>query len=101
MNSMLLFSNRRIQQYFLVLLAIHMSLGCLRFLFPFQILNLGGNEILNQYSSTLFAVGQILGCGKPMHIEEVSGEEMLVCWMGPSCGVQELSTHYDKPMKLI
>lgn len=61
MNSMLLFSNRRIQQYFLVLLAIHMSLGCLRFLFPFQILNLGGNEILNQFSSTLFAVGQILG----------------------------------------
>jgi len=40
-------------------------------------------------------------CGKPMHIEEVSGEEMLVCWMGPSCGVQELSTHHDKPMKLI
>ena len=61
MNSMLLLSNRRIQQYFLVLLAIHMSLGCLRFLFPFQVLNLGGNEILNQYSSTLFAVGQILG----------------------------------------
>jgi len=38
-----------------------MSLGCLRFLFPFQILNLGGDEILNQYSSTLFAGGQILG----------------------------------------
>lgn len=40
-------------------------------------------------------------CGKPMHIEEVSGEEMLVCWMGPSCGVQELPTHHDKQMKLI
>lgn len=61
MSSMLLLSNRRIQQYFLVLLAIHMSLGCIRFLFPFQILNLGGDEILNQYSSTLFAGGQILG----------------------------------------
>lgn len=39
-------------------------------------------------------------CGRPMHIEEIDGKEMLVCWMGPSCGVQELPTHHNKPMKI-
>ncbi|MFX0173392.1 MAG: heavy metal translocating P-type ATPase [Candidatus Hodarchaeota archaeon] len=40
-------------------------------------------------------------CKQPMHIEVVNGEEKLVCWMGPSCGVQELPTHHYKLMKII
>ncbi len=58
---MLILSNRELQRYFLGLLAIHISLGCLRFLFPFQILNLGGNETLISFSSSVFSIGQILG----------------------------------------
>ena len=58
---MLLLTNRQLQRYFLGLLAIHICLGSLRFLFPFQILNLGGSEILISFSSSLFSVGQILG----------------------------------------
>ncbi len=38
-------------------------------------------------------------CGKPMHVEKVGGKDMLVCWMGPSCGKQKIPTHHDKPMK--
>ena len=37
-------------------------------------------------------------CGQPMHLEEVNNEEMLVCWMGPSCGVIEVPKHHEKPM---
>ncbi|MFX1516337.1 MAG: heavy metal translocating P-type ATPase [Promethearchaeota archaeon] len=33
-----------------------------------------------------------------MHVEKVDGEEKLVCWMGPECGVQDIPTHHDKPM---
>jgi Cu+-exporting ATPase len=40
-------------------------------------------------------------CGKPMHIEEVDGKSMLVCWMGLGCGKQEIPTHHDAPMQLI
>ncbi|MHA2328297.1 MAG: heavy metal translocating P-type ATPase [Candidatus Hodarchaeales archaeon] len=40
-------------------------------------------------------------CKQPMHIEEVNGVEKLVCWMGPSCGVQELPTHHGKPMQIV
>jgi copper ion binding protein len=36
-----------------------------------------------------------------MHIEVVDGEEKLVCWMGPGCGVQDLPTHHDKPLILV
>ncbi len=39
-------------------------------------------------------------CGKPMHVESVDGKNMLVCWMGPSCGKQEIPQHHGKPMKL-
>ena len=39
-------------------------------------------------------------CGQPMHIETVDGEEKLVCWMGPGCGVQDIPTHHDKSMQL-
>ncbi|MFX0206460.1 MAG: heavy metal translocating P-type ATPase [Candidatus Hodarchaeota archaeon] len=40
-------------------------------------------------------------CKQPMHIEVVEGEEKLVCWMGPGCGIQELPNHHEKPMKII
>ncbi len=36
-------------------------------------------------------------CGKPMHKEN----DQLVCWMGASCGVQEIPKHHDKPMEVI
>jgi len=37
-------------------------------------------------------------CGQPMHVEKVEGKDMLVCWMGPGCGKQEIPTHHGKPM---
>jgi hypothetical protein len=40
-------------------------------------------------------------CGEPMHIEKIEDKEKLVCWMGPSCGVQDLPTHHDKTLKII
>jgi MFS family permease len=42
-------------------MAIHLSLGCLRFLFPFQILNLGGDTFLISIASAFFSVGQVIG----------------------------------------
>jgi Cu+-exporting ATPase len=36
-----------------------------------------------------------------MHIETVDGKNQLICWMGPSCGVQELSEHHGNPMEII
>ncbi|MFW9780531.1 MAG: heavy metal translocating P-type ATPase [Candidatus Heimdallarchaeota archaeon] len=39
-------------------------------------------------------------CGQPMHIEEVDGIEMLVCWMGPGCGKQEIPTHHAQSMQI-
>ncbi|MHA2307186.1 MAG: hypothetical protein ACXACU_17540 [Candidatus Hodarchaeales archaeon] len=39
-------------------------------------------------------------CGKPMHIEIIDKKQVLVCWMGPSCGVQDLPTHHNKPMTI-
>jgi len=38
--------------------------------------------------------------GDKIKIEKIDGKEMLVCWMGPSCGIQELPTHHNKPMKI-
>ena len=35
-------------------------------------------------------------CGQPMHKE---GNE-LVCWMGKSCGFQEIPKHHGKPMEI-
>lgn len=61
MSSWLLLSDHRIQQYFLGLFALHMSLGCIRFLFPFQVLNLGGSSILISNASVFFSIGQIVG----------------------------------------
>ncbi len=40
-------------------------------------------------------------CKQPMHLEVVEGKEKLVCWMGSSCGVQNLPIHHNKPMKII
>jgi YHS domain-containing protein len=36
-------------------------------------------------------------CGKPMHQEG----NKLVCWMGASCGAQDIPTHHGKTMKLV
>lgn len=36
-------------------------------------------------------------CGKPMHLEN----NQLVCWMGPSCGVQSIPEHHGKPMQIL
>jgi hypothetical protein len=32
-------------------------------------------------------------CRKPMHLEKLEGENKLVCWMGPQCGVQDIPTY--------
>lgn len=40
-------------------------------------------------------------CKQPMHVESIEGEELLVCWMGPSCGVQKIPTHHEKPMQMV
>ncbi len=37
-------------------------------------------------------------CNQPMHIETVNGKEMLVCWMGPECGAEDIPVHCGKPM---
>ncbi|MFX1285781.1 MAG: heavy metal translocating P-type ATPase [Promethearchaeota archaeon] len=40
-------------------------------------------------------------CKQPMHVDTVGGEEQLVCWMGASCGVQNIPTHHGKPMQIV
>jgi hypothetical protein len=40
-------------------------------------------------------------CGRLMHVEEIDGKKMLVCWMGASCGVRELPVHHGKGMKIV
>ena len=40
-------------------------------------------------------------CGQPMHPEKVGKKQMLVCWMGPTCGKQEIPTHHGKPMEYV
>ena len=39
-------------------------------------------------------------CGQAMHIEAHQGKKMLVCWMGVSCGSQEIPHHHGRPMKI-
>ena len=39
-------------------------------------------------------------CRQSMRLELIDGKEQLVCWMGPSCGVQDIPTHCGKPMIL-
>jgi len=40
-------------------------------------------------------------CGQAMHPEKVGKKQMLVCWMGPSCGKQDIPTHHGKPMEYV
>lgn len=35
-----------------------------------------------------------------MHLENVDGQEMLVCWMGAGCGVQPLPQRGDRAMTI-
>ena len=39
-------------------------------------------------------------CNQEMHIEEVDGQKMLVCWMGPGCGKQEIPKHCGELMRI-
>jgi len=42
-------------------------------------------------------------CGKPMHLEDVKGKDILVCWMGPECGKREIPncSKCNKPMSVV
>jgi len=40
-------------------------------------------------------------CRQPMHIETIEGKEKLVCWMGPSCGVEDIPLHHGHPMTIV
>ncbi|MHA1847791.1 MAG: heavy metal translocating P-type ATPase [Promethearchaeota archaeon] len=40
-------------------------------------------------------------CNKPMHLESVEGKDLLVCWMGPECGKQDIPPHCGQPMQYI
>ncbi len=61
MSNWLLRTDRQIQQYFLGLILLFLSLGCIRFLLPFQVINVGGNYFHVSNASALFAIGQIIG----------------------------------------
>jgi hypothetical protein len=37
-------------------------------------------------------------CGKPMKVQQVGKKAQLVCWMGTTCGVQDLPKHCDVTM---
>jgi Cu+-exporting ATPase len=37
-------------------------------------------------------------CSRPMHVDKVAGQDKLVCWMGPSCGVADIPQHCGQPM---
>jgi len=38
-------------------------------------------------------------CNRPMHVEQVKGQNKLVCWMGPGCGVSDIPAHCGVPMR--
>ena len=40
-------------------------------------------------------------CKQPMHLEQIEGKKILVCWMGPECGVKEIPIHHHLSMELI
>lgn len=50
-----------VQKVFILVFTISLIAGLLRFLFPFQMLNLGGTESLISVGSSLSSIGQILG----------------------------------------
>jgi DNA-directed RNA polymerase subunit RPC12/RpoP len=37
-------------------------------------------------------------CGQPMHKEKIQNQDKLVCWMGLTCGAQEIPQHCERPM---
>ncbi|MHA2246825.1 MAG: MFS transporter [Candidatus Hodarchaeales archaeon] len=61
MSSWLILTDRNIQKYFLLIFGISLSLGCFRFLFPFQLVNIGGDVSLISIASSIFSIGQIIG----------------------------------------
>ncbi|MHA2076246.1 MAG: MFS transporter, partial [Candidatus Thorarchaeota archaeon] len=50
-----------IRNVFILIFAIGFVGGLLRFLFPFQILNLGGSETIIAWGSSLSSIGQVIG----------------------------------------
>ncbi len=40
-------------------------------------------------------------CKQSMHIETIEDEGKLVCWMGPSCGVEDIPQHHGHPMIIV
>lgn len=36
-------------------------------------------------------------CGHPMHLEEIEGTVMWICWMGKSCGFKDYTACCDNP----
>ena len=57
----LLRRNPFVRRLFLGIFTIGLAAGALRFLFPWQVLNLGGTESLISLGGTLSAIGQVMG----------------------------------------
>ncbi|RDE11792.1 MAG: hypothetical protein C4K48_10900 [Candidatus Thorarchaeota archaeon] len=57
----LLKRNPLVRRLFLGIFTIGFAAGALRFLFPWQVLNLGGTESLISLGGTLSAIGQVIG----------------------------------------
>jgi len=49
---------------------------------------------VNYNKMTLFRIN-----GPPIHPEKVGKKQMLVYWMGPTCGKQDFPTHHGKPLQ--
>nr|MDO8117578.1 hypothetical protein [Candidatus Sigynarchaeota archaeon] len=39
-------------------------------------------------------------CNQPMHVENFEGKDVLVCWMGAECGIEDIPVHCGKAMIL-
>ncbi|MHA1961787.1 MAG: MFS transporter [Candidatus Thorarchaeota archaeon] len=60
-STWLLIRDSTIRRLFIGIFVIGFAAGALRFLFPFQILNLGGSESLASLGGTYSALGQVVG----------------------------------------
>lgn len=60
-SSWLIIRETIIRNVFILIFALGFVGGLLRFLFPFQILNLGGTETIIAWGSSLSSVGQVIG----------------------------------------
>ncbi|MFW9777415.1 MAG: MFS transporter [Candidatus Heimdallarchaeota archaeon] len=60
MSSWLLLTDRRLQVYCIGIFLLHVSLGALRFIFPFQIILMGGSTSLVSIGSSILAIGQLV-----------------------------------------